>query len=200
MMKQHDYSVREPETFDQTLELGGEVEFVPDNGGPLVEIHWDFINSKSIRAAANYSSDVVFNRATEMHRDGRTIPVLPIELELAYLMAHHVLHHEFTRLVWLVDVLLLLLTEDIDLGQYADDVRAFGLERPVHFVLSAVRKLFPELWTESHESMRQSLSTRGIAYHMYSGTSSPITLSSGIAAPGFTNSGTTSSAPRSSDS
>jgi len=175
MLEDMGYRYFQPEKVDQLLADYGEIDLFQPLKKIKVELHWDFISSKSLRRAASYQPDYVFSRAVSYETEGLIVHVLPPYLDLAYLMAHHVLHHQFQRALWLLDVLLILKTTEIDWPEFESAVVQLGIVRPVHYYINAILKIagLTEFSDLDLESLKHRLAPRCLRYYLFSGFKKP---------------------------
>jgi hypothetical protein len=153
---------------DRLLELHGELSWVNPVTHVSVEFHWDLVNAKSMRKVTNFDTDFIFGRLERLEVEGLEFNVLPKAIDLAYLMTHHVLHHQFKRLLWLVDVLLLLITEEVDWNEFEEAVTILKMERPVCYYLYAVRSIFGEEYLNRLGDLEKRLRPASRRYFFYS--------------------------------
>ena len=157
MLKKAGYHLSNEEDLKRQLAIHGELVWHNPENMMKVEVHWDLINAKSAKKAANFDSDLVFREVRELEIEGVKIRTLTPHVELAHLMIHHVLHHNFKRLLWLVDVLLVLRSEEVDLKAFEECVMQLRIERPIHYYLKCLHKIFPEMMTEELKKIKERI-------------------------------------------
>jgi hypothetical protein len=136
------YGLVKEHELDRLLQLHGELTWVNPQTRISVELHWDMVNAKSMRKVINFDPDFIFGRMEKYKVEKMELNVLSAPVELAYLMTHHVLHHQFKRLLWLADVLLMLTGEDVDWVEFEKTVVHLKIERPVYYYLEALEGIF----------------------------------------------------------
>ncbi|MCP3921597.1 MAG: nucleotidyltransferase family protein [Desulfobacterales bacterium] len=162
------YRIVHPEKLEQHLESYGEVNLLAPDEDISVEIHWDFIHTKSYRKSINYNSEIVFNEKIPITLEGFEVNTLQPELDLAFLISHHILHHQFKRPLWLVDILLVISSSPLNLTKFIEFAKNFNLEKPIYYYLNAISNLFPEFLTEDILYLKKMLLPKSYRYHFYS--------------------------------
>lgn len=165
--KEAGYELKNEENVARQFALHGELNWISPQTQISIECHWDLINAKSMRKIINFDPDFIFQRPETLHVEGIEINVLPVPIDLAYLIAHHVLHHQFKKLLWLADVLLILMTEEVDWKEFEDTVRHLRLERPVYYYLEAVIRIFGKESLEHLVELKNNLSPRSRRYFFF---------------------------------
>jgi len=173
VLKRGRYRLAKEEELKRQLAVHGELEWHNPENNMKVEVHWNFINAKSAKKAANFDSDLVFREFRELEIEGVKVNTLSPQLELAHLMIHHVLHHNFKRLLWLVDVLLVLRSEKVDMEEFEKCVKQLRIERPIHYYLRCLQRIFPEMMTEELKKIKERLKPRSLRYNIFSGINRP---------------------------
>jgi len=168
ILQNNGYCISNPEAFDCLLKYHGEVDLIAPDGKTSVEIHWDFISSGSIRKTTVFDADMVFSTAVPFSRDGLELQVLAPKIDLPFLMAHHVLHHQFKRPLWLLDICLILTSGKVDPGDIIDYTRLMKLERPVFYYLEALELLLPEFFGTGILDIKKALLPGSVRYHVFS--------------------------------
>jgi len=167
------YRLAKEEDLKRQLAVHGELVWHNPENNMKVEVHWDLINAKSAKKAANFDSDIVFREVRELEIEGVKVNTLSPHLELAHLMIHHVLHHNFKRLLWLVDVLLVLRSEEVDMEKFEKCVKQLRIERPVHYYLRCLHKIFPEMMPEELIKIKERLKPWSLRYNVFAGINRP---------------------------
>jgi len=170
--KETGYHLLKKEEIDHSLITDGEISWINPETGITVECHWDFVNSRSMREKVHFDDMYIFENMESIELEGIEMNVLKRPLELSYLMAHHVLHHQFDRLIWLADVLLIL-TEDIDLSEFKDVVYRLGFERPVHYYLRSILKIIGKEKFVHLEMLINEFSPASRRYHFFTTIHNP---------------------------
>lgn len=173
VLKGEGYRLEKEEDLKRQLAVHGELEWRNPENNMKVEVHWDLINAKSAKKAANFDSDIVFREVRELEIEGIKVNTLSPQIELAHLMIHHVLHHNFKRLLWLVDVLLVLRSEEVDMEKFEKCVKQLRIERPVHYYLSCLHKIFPEMMTEELKKVRDRIVPCSLRYNIFTSINRP---------------------------
>jgi len=173
VLRREGYRLSNEEDLKRQLSIHGELTWHNPENNMKVEVHWDLINAKSAKKAANFDSDLVFREVRELEIEGVKVSTLSPHVELAYLMIHHVLHHNFKRLLWLVDVLLVLRSEEVDLKELERFVTQFRIERPIHYYLMCLHKIFPEMMTEELKKIKERLNPRSLRYNIFASINRP---------------------------
>ena len=163
------YAYVHPETVDVLLSHYGEIELFHPVRKIKVELHWDFISSKSIRKATTYDPDFVFGSTEPFEIEDVSLQVLPPHLELAYLMAHHVLHHQFQRALWLLDIMLVLKITRINWSEFEKAVVRLGITRPVYYYIGALLKILgpTEFKHDDLGGLKNRLAPRQLRYYLF---------------------------------
>jgi hypothetical protein len=172
ILKNCRYSVVNEEKIEEDLNFRGEVELFSPKDKISIEIHWDFINTKSYRKKIKYDPEFVFNQINIMELDNFELNILKPEIDLVYLMSHHILHHQFKRPLWLVDVLLLL-SDSLDFEHFYKLALKLKLEKPVFYYLNAVNILFPDFLKDEILHIKNRLKPQSLQYSIYSKFTSP---------------------------
>ena len=173
VLRREGYHLSNEEDLKRQLAVHGELVWHNPENNLKVEVHWDFINAKSAKKAANFDSDLVFREVRELEIEGVKVNTLLPQLELAHLMIHHVLHHNFKRLLWLVDVLLVLRSEKVDMEEFEKCVKQFRIERPIHYYLRCLHKIFPEMMTEDLKKIKKRLNPWSLRYNIFASINRP---------------------------
>ncbi len=173
VLRRERYRLAKEEDLKRQLAVHGELVWHNPENNMKVEVHWDLINAKSAKKAANFDSDIVFREVRELEIEGVKVNTLSPHLELAHLMIHHVLHHNFKRLLWLVDVLLVLRSEEVDMEKFEKCVKQLRIERPVHYYLICLHKIFPEMMTEELDKIKERLKPWSLRYNVFAGINRP---------------------------
>jgi hypothetical protein len=148
----------------------GELEWVNPRTKMVIECHWDLINSPSLRRSINFDPDIIFARLEKQNLEPLSHPVtvLAPAMALAYLMCHHVLHHQFRGLLWLADVLLVLTSGHVDWKDFKTIVRELKVEHPVYYYMTALKSLFGPRLDSYLSQLKNILVPRSIAYSLFS--------------------------------
>jgi len=173
VLRKEGYHLSNKEDLKRQLDIHGELVWHNPENNMKVEVHWDLINAKSAKKAANFDSDLVFRRVRELEIEGVKVNTLSPQVELAHLMIHHVLHHNFKRLLWLVDVLLVLRSEEVDLNAFEECVKQLRIERPIHYYLRCLHQIFPEMMTEELIKIRDRIVPCSFRYNVFSTINRP---------------------------
>ncbi len=173
VLRREGYRLAKEEDLKRQLAVHGELVWHNPENNMKVEVHWDLINAKSAKKAANFDSDIVFREVRELEIEGVKVNTLSPHLELAHLMIHHVLHHNFKRLLWLVDVLLVLRSEEVDMEKFEKCIKQLRIERPVHYYLICLHKIFPEMMTEELDKIKERLKPWSLRYNVFAGINRP---------------------------
>jgi putative nucleotidyltransferase-like protein len=173
VLRREGYRLAKEEDLKRQLDVHGELVWHNPENNMKVEVHWDLINAKSAKKAANFDSDIVFREVRELEIEGVKVNTLSPQLELAHLMIHHVLHHNFKRLLWLVDVLLVLRSREVDMEKFEKCVKQLRIERPVHYYLRCLHKIFPEMMTEDLNKIKKRLKPWSLRYNVFAGINRP---------------------------
>jgi hypothetical protein len=153
---------------ERMLTFHGELSWKNPQTQISVECHWDLINAASMRKVTNFDPSFIFGKLETFDVDGVTINVLPRSIELAYLMAHHVLHHKFKRLLWLADIFLIIMSEEVDWKEFEDTVKHLRMDRPVYYYLSALIRLFGREDFENILELKDKLLPQSMQYFLFS--------------------------------
>lgn len=81
-----------------------ELRFIAQQHPLAVEIHWNFINSKSLRKNLSYPETYIWTESGTMMLGEVPIRTLSPEQLATYLCVHMAHHHQMSRLIWLVDL------------------------------------------------------------------------------------------------
>ncbi len=173
VLRREGYRLAKEEDLKRQLDVHGELVWHNPENNMKVEVHWDLINAKSAKKAANFDSDIVFREVRELEIEGVKVNTLSPQLELAHLMIHHVLHHNFKRLLWLVDVLLVLRSEEVDMEKFEKCVKQLMIERPIHYYLMCLHKIFPEMMTEELKKIKERLKPWSLRYNIFTSINRP---------------------------
>jgi len=173
VLRKEGYHLSNEEDLKRQLEVHGELAWHNPENNMKVEVHWDLINAKSAKKAAYFDSGLVFRGVRELEIGGVKVSTLSPQVELAHLMIHHVLHHNFKRLLWLVDVLLVLRSEEVDLKAFEECVKQLRIERPIHYYLRCLHKIFPEMMTEELKKIKERLNPWSLRYNIFASINRP---------------------------
>jgi hypothetical protein len=130
------------------------------------DIHWDLKGTPAIRERLNFDLAELEPEIESFPDFGDSIRQFSPELSFVYLITHHILHHKFRGLIWLMDILLLLAnTNHFNWQKVKSLTRQIGLERPVHFYLKALNAL--DLWAFPEDVVTE-LKPKSIRYRLVS--------------------------------
>jgi hypothetical protein len=143
-----------------------------------IECHWDIISSPSMRSPIDYDPDFVFHYTQAMDIDlvPRPVSVLTTTMNLAYLMCHHVLQHQYRGLIWLADVLLLAGSGEVDWTEFERIVCRLKVEKPVHYYLHAIQNLFGNELVPDINRMKLRLAPKSFSYQLFRRSCSPTSI------------------------
>ncbi len=107
-----------------------------------IALHWDLFDFPYYEG--KLPVEAIFARAVECLLPGVRARVMADEELLLYLTAHAALHHQFSRLLWLADIALLLRARStsLDWGLVAQRMRAGALTLPCREALRRVCDVF----------------------------------------------------------
>jgi hypothetical protein len=128
------------------------------------DIHWDLKGTPAIRKGIHFDLDDLNSELVPFPLGDGQIRQFAPELALVYLVSHHVLHHMYCGLIWLLDVLLLLeATPQFDWHKMQYFTRRIGLQRPLHFYLGAIKAF--ELGSIPEEVL-SGIKPKSMRYHL----------------------------------
>lgn len=85
-----------------------ELRFIHQQTRLTVEIHWNFVNSRSLRKNLSFPESALWAESEIMMLDRVPIRTLSLERLVIYLCIHMAHHHQLSRLIWIVDLVQII--------------------------------------------------------------------------------------------
>ncbi len=138
------------------------------------DIHWDLADSLSIRKGLSFDLNSFQSEMVPYPVADTTILQFAPELLFVYMVSHHLLHHVFRGLIWLLDMVLFLNSHShIDWPKVQQLTQHIQLHRAIHYYGIALEKL--GLWTIPPNVMA-ALRPKSIRYRLLSKAYAPATI------------------------
>jgi hypothetical protein len=109
----------------------------PDANRDLLELHWHPVNPKRVRDALSVHARDLFDGSTQQSLGSAEVLVPPPSRELSHLCLHAALHG-CDRLIWLVDIALVMGEQDLDVDDLVRTARRWGFGAGTFMVLALV--------------------------------------------------------------
>jgi hypothetical protein len=170
-LSEQGYKQLDPKWTNDIIEKHSELQMGKPETSVTFDIHWHLAGSSSLKKGICFNFGELQKHLIPYEIGGTKTCTFSPEANFVYLASHHVLHHCFEGLIWLLDMLLLLENHpDLDWAKVAWHARTMNLDRPVYYYMWAIQKL--RLW-EMPENVLRELQPRSLRFRLASRSFSP---------------------------
>jgi hypothetical protein len=139
------YRLFHPDEEDYDYAFRGELQFIRRNRiSMLVELHWDTINSRSLRARTRLERKDFCKPRVMVRIEGENVPMLAPEDLLLSLCVHMAYNHQYDKLLGICDVLQLCRRHALgfDFDYLRRKIQELGINMAVYYGLFLSQALF----------------------------------------------------------
>ena len=139
------YVYLEPHLLEHQKQHMGEIGFIrKDPPYITTEIHWDLINSPSLQRSTHLDLQDFWDHRTVVKTAGSEFDTYSSEYQLLFLSIHMAYQHQYDRLIWLIDSLMLVEQEGhaYDWDLIVRKSEQYGIEIAVYYIFHLMEQLF----------------------------------------------------------
>lgn len=103
--------LNKPELERFNLENKSQFKFIDGENGIVIEVHWNFVNSRSLHTGLRLDENAIWNTRRVLSLEGLSIPTLSPAYTFVQISVHQTFQHQFEKLRWLIDLLQLVRKE-----------------------------------------------------------------------------------------
>ena len=132
--------------YKKTREDGSERAYLAQNRLTPVEVHWRFVNSARLRANLAEEDERLWQNAARLSFSGVAVAIPGHADSFRHACIHAAHHHQFSRIIWLVDILQIIQAarrDNVSVNDLCEGAHSPGERLAIGAALRFVVELFP---------------------------------------------------------